>query len=340
MSGNIEYIRHLLSASAYLIYAIKAHLQPSQVYESPSRRDHHARYLFWIAYICDKGFSLATGLSPVLSDSNCDLDFENGAQPVSPLLTVPQYSDVPSPGSVVFIYLHLAFIQSQIYERLYSPEALHQDEANTLRNIRSLDVMLEQWRVTMPMDHRPSFTTFLGNDNTVRSIKASIFYLQYHHCLILIHQTSTRCSSWETNKDPQHGTSSLAITVTASRNLLGSFIDSRFELDSRNIVLVFPSCWSSYQVIGSRIFWNVRTNRTAHRFCLSYFMQAIFNICCKILSCTSDHTNSDDALLIGKIAKVIQSQRQTTIFTSAASKMEVILEFIFELGRLAEASTQ
>lgn len=216
---------------------MKAHLQHADRLQRPSSRVVHARHLFWIAYICDKGFSLVSGLSPVLPDSECDLTLPTSARNTDSSSTDSEDCEKNgTDASYMNVSLRLALIQSHIYQLLYTPAALKMSHADLLRTIRKLDDSLESWRESIQCFYRPSFATFLENSNGTHDLRSSIFHLQYHHCIMMIHQTSSRCYLWKENQDTQDMASSLAITVAASRHLLGSFLTSRFDLNSQNLL--------------------------------------------------------------------------------------------------------
>jgi hypothetical protein len=239
LAGDFHSINHFLAAASRLIYDLKGNFSPHMAWENPSPIHYHTRHLFWLAYVCDKGFSLVTGLAPMLEDAQCDLSFAM----VPPELLdqsneKPHIFGDPYPGSCLHSYVRLAFIQSKIHRDLYSPCALKQSNADLLRVIRDLDHSLEAWRNTIPLVNRPSLVAYTGIIRQYVDLRASIFHLQYHHCLLMIHQASSRCDSWTGNLDTQGTGSSLAISVTASRSLLGRFLHAPFELGSQNLLYV------------------------------------------------------------------------------------------------------
>ena len=158
--------------------------------------------------------------------------------------SAPHIFGDPLPGSYLRCYVLLSFVQSRIYRELYSPAAMRQSDAELLERIRDLDCALEDWRVSLPISNRPSLVTPQTKRPTPSEpkdldMRASVFHIQYHHSMIMIHQASSRCTSWTQNQNT-HGTgSSLAISVAASRCLLGGFLYSPFELSPQNLLCVF-----------------------------------------------------------------------------------------------------
>jgi hypothetical protein len=97
--------------------------------------------------------------------------------------------------------LRLSKMKSRIYEDLYSMSALRQPEAEVLRRIRCLDEELEMWRLTLPVDHRPTLS-FLEQTpvDAHTNTQAIMLRLSYHHCITLIHKS--RCRIFGTNLSP------------------------------------------------------------------------------------------------------------------------------------------
>ncbi|RAK95014.1 uncharacterized protein BO80DRAFT_369880 [Aspergillus ibericus CBS 121593] len=306
LAGDFFTIDHLLSTASRFIYHLKANLSPRTVWENPTSLEYHARHLFWIAYICDKGFSLVTGLAPVLEDAQCDLTLAAIPSELDrPKGRLHLYGD-PYPGSYVDMYARLALIQSRIYRDLYTPSALRKPDADLLRTIRDLDHAIEEWRESIPSGNQPSLITSAPRDSDMRY---SIFHLQYHHCMIMIHQASSRCASWEQNQDTRGTSSSLAISVAASRSFLGGFLYSQLELGSQNLL-----------------------------FTLSYFLQASINLFCKILSRPLDNGNQEDLHIIGMISQLIAKHHRDDDPECYTAKITFAGGVIGELKRLAQCA--
>lgn len=170
-----------------------------------------------------------------MDDIHCDLSLE---MPLEQHGTLHSYGD-PYPGSYLHTYVQLARIQSRIYHELYVPGALHHSDAELLRIMRNLDSSLEQWKNSIPLENRPEFISHpSGSTSHATDLSFSIFHLQYHHSLLMIHQCSSRCTSWSGNQDTQSTSSSLAISVTACRSLLQTFVTRRLELGPPNLLWV------------------------------------------------------------------------------------------------------
>lgn len=328
-------IDQLLSASSRCIYHLRSNLATHVAWESPSALHYHARKLFWIVYVCDKGFSLVTGLAPRLQDTLCDL----GLAPVSEHLEQPDGSlhidGNPYPGSYLFIYAHLAQIQSSIYHELYAPGVMQRSDADIIRNIRYLDHALEQWKDSIPVEIRPTFVPVSGLMRQVLDIRFSIFHLQYHHCMLLIHQSSSRCTSWEGNQNTQNNSSSLAISVSACRSLLRTFLIYRLELGPPNLLWVFFSVIDACRPLLKT--W-VANSLLLSRFCLSYFIQAVINLFCKVLSNPLGDGNQEDLHLMDEISQLIAESHGRDDPPGYLTKTKFAEEFILELKRLSQCA--
>lgn len=97
--------------------------------------------LFWSIYCMDRALSLRLGRATSIPDY--DIDVPNSLQ-----------SPESKSASGVFhaayqLWLELARIQGQVYEKLYSPAALRQDEANRVAEARNLASQMQD-RVMQP----------------------------------------------------------------------------------------------------------------------------------------------------------------------------------------------
>jgi hypothetical protein len=236
LGGDYFIIDHLLSAAARCVYHIRSNFSPHETWQNPSVLHYHARTLFWITYVCDKGFSMVTGLAPRIEDDYCNLNFASPPEPPNrPDEPLHVYGD-PYPGSYLHTYVLLARVQSDIYRELYTPKAFRRSDADLIRIIRNLDHALEQWKDSIPVGNRPSLMNLAGDAPQVIDLRFSIFHIQYHHCMLMIYQCSSRCTSWTGNQDTQNTSSSLAISVAACRSLLQAFLTRRLELGPPNLL--------------------------------------------------------------------------------------------------------
>lgn len=91
-----------------------------------------------------------------------------------------------------------------------------------LKTIRELDSDLEGWRISVPERYRPTLSSLHQTQEPAMNPGAAILQLQYYHCIVTIHQVSSRCSAWaeDQNRVMEGVSSSLALTVQASRSSL------------------------------------------------------------------------------------------------------------------------
>ncbi|KAJ5089550.1 hypothetical protein N7532_008234 [Penicillium argentinense] len=184
------------------------------------RRDYHLRNLFWICYQQDKELCLRSGQPPALSEYNCDLDLPIGyEQNYNESLRYEPRTNVIFPGD-----LRLSQIKSKAYIDLYSRRALEKSDALILSGIRQLDVDLEQWRMSITAEYRP---TLLFSQETSRKpappdIRTLMMRLEYHYCMAYIHQACGRYGTWSRMRDQeiQGVSSSLTLSIAACRSSL------------------------------------------------------------------------------------------------------------------------
>ena len=226
--GDIYILNMLISSAARFIFQFGGNIRPTTTtFQSPSRVDLHVRNLFWICFLVDKEVCLRTGSPPCLVDTHCDLTVPDGLFLAKSLDEALLYFSAMT---------RLSIIQGQIFDRLYSARALQQNEAELLGTIRVLDMQLEDWRTSLPASIRPSLSPSPPTGNHLADKHMTIFQVQWHYCMMTIHQASCRCITWmETRETHIDGlNSSLTISVQAARSLLREFGDSplRFEQDT------------------------------------------------------------------------------------------------------------
>ncbi|KAL4954409.1 putative C6 transcription factor [Aspergillus filifer] len=306
--GDFYAVDHLLSAASRVVLSLKAHLSPESAWESPTAIDYHARKLFWILYVCDKGLSLVTGLPPRLDDAQCDLDIamNNCTRFGTQKSRVDTFPEV-----YLNRYIELALLQTKIQRELYSISAMRQSDAELIRKIRDLDHELEFWRESLDTTDQPCLSYRARDSLQYTDMRFSIFHLQYHHCMVMIHQASSRCASWIQNQNTQGASSSLAISVTASRSLLHQFQSSRLDLGPENLL-----------------------------FSISSFIQAIIVLFCNILSNPNDDYSKDDLELISSVPTLLEQHKAQDGPPCYSSRINAAAKIIVELERLAKCAIE
>lgn len=190
------------------------------------RMQHHLRNIFWLAYTIDKDIALRTGQPPTFSNDNCDLNLPEGY--VEHLYTSmgvdPRTPEQDQGHEPLFpVDLRLSIIKSRAHSALYSLKALQKSDAELLKEIRELDDELERWRLSVPLEWRPtmSYSEETPPDPNV-SMHTVMLRLNYHLCMTIIHQASSRCKAWAKGQSGMMEgiSSSLALSVEASRSTL------------------------------------------------------------------------------------------------------------------------
>lgn len=216
-----------VAMASRIAYALGGHRNPFESRSSAydiSRPECHIRNLFWLCYTFDKELALRTGQPPSISDDNCDLTLPPGYVELQDSnICCP---DVVIDNTTVPLYPwdpRLSVIKSRTYKLLYSESALRKSKSEILQHIRELDDTLEQWRLSLSREFRPTLT--FSEDMLFPSALATqpvMLRLAYHHCVIIIHGASNRCRDPSGDLDIQEigVTSSLGLSVEASRSSL------------------------------------------------------------------------------------------------------------------------
>ena len=231
VSGNLRSANYFVSIASRFIFMLGANTFSCQPTTSPTaepesldaRTQRHLRNLFWLCYTIDKDVALRTGQPMVFNDENCDLTLPPGY--VDQLYTSMAYHHHSRelPDNPIFpVDLRLSVLKSRAYSSLYSFKALQKTDADLLKEIRELDDDLEQWRLSVPLEWRPtlSFSHEMPDPNV--SMHSVMLRMNYHLCMTIIHQASSRCNAWAKG----HGgvmegvSSSLALSVESSRSTL------------------------------------------------------------------------------------------------------------------------
>ncbi|KAJ5788330.1 hypothetical protein N7457_003320 [Penicillium paradoxum] len=167
----------------------------------------------------DKDIVLQTGLPPTISDDNCDLTLPPGY--LDRAFVDPESKELTFKGPVFPFDLRLSIIKSRAYDTLYSVASRKKSDAEILKSIRELDDELEEWRLSIPLEWRPTSSfTHKSSDPNVCMFPVML-RLNYYLCKSIVHQASIRCKRWIRESLLVDGVnSSLAISIEASRSTL------------------------------------------------------------------------------------------------------------------------
>ncbi|PVH79632.1 hypothetical protein DL98DRAFT_492709 [Cadophora sp. DSE1049] len=269
----------------------------------------HLRTLFWICYAMDKKISLRTGRPPSLNDDQCDLTIPDQylakdiGQSSSRQISDDEPFEFLSPCN-----LRLSIISSKIYNSLYSVPARKKSDMELLKAICELDSDLEEWRVSVPKQHRPFFSNLHQTHPRVADTGAAIMQLQYYHSMAAVHQASSQYSAWtqDQTRVMEGVSSSLALTVQASRASLEYL---------REIGYIFTE--------------------ESFPFMFFYPISASLTLFCNILLNPLDPRNTDDLQLLDEAPVRTSEQLSSQFSDNGMFHVKLVEGFIVELGRLA-----
>ncbi|KAL5088894.1 hypothetical protein Trisim1_006040 [Trichoderma cf. simile WF8] len=333
--GDLQSMGLFLSIATRFIFALKAHANPQDVarsyFFSPSSsneasspatspvydkndRTHHLRDLFWTCYSLDKDLCIRTGQPSCLSDIHCDLTLPTDysvmqnrhiqSHTISDLgnRTVPMY-----PWELL-----LSQLKSRAYDALYSPMAHRKSQCELLESIRVLDESLEQWRLSLPPNFRPTLT--FGKTTPVSadvSMQSSMVRLAYYHFVAIIHRASGRCMTQSPGNYHEGVRSSFNLSLDASRSTL---VYLRVAL----------------HVITDDCFWVI----------IYYPISAILSLFSNILSSPLDETALGDLEILKSAPTLFRSIPIRKLTLAELTHLKLLDAFSMELARLGELAIQ
>ncbi|RDW78587.1 putative C6 transcription factor [Aspergillus mulundensis] len=318
-AGNLQSANYYGSVSARMLFMLGAHTFtgqrswfPDSFTDTEMRVKGHLRNLFWLCYTLEQDVSLRTGQAQLFSEDNCDLTLPpNYVEEMEASLDIKDAS-VDFPQNPLFpIDLRLGVIKSRAYSALYSFKAMKKTDAEILRDIRELDDELERWRLSLPVRWRPTLSFSQEKPDPNCNMHSVILRLNYHLCMTIIHQASSRCKSWATQGCVMDGvSSSLALSVEASRSTL-------LYLEASGHVLV------------NGVFWTL----------IFYPMSALLAIFCNILQNPAEPQASKDLALLksatGMLERVFLRQAYSV---NELVHVKLVADFVNELCRLASCA--
>ncbi|KAL2012449.1 hypothetical protein VTN00DRAFT_5167 [Thermoascus crustaceus] len=318
-SGNVRTASYLASLAARFIFVLGAHVRPTYTGPPPSPMDiisltqYHLRNLFWLCYMVDKDLSLRTGQPPSINDEQCDLTLPSDyLENLYTDITIPDVPDSPARGPLFPLDLRLSMIKSRAYNALYSARGVQKTDAELLRAIRELDDELETWRMSLPPKYRPTLS--FSHDTPIdpnMDMRSVMLRLDYHHCMAMIHQASSRCKAWAGSQSGvmEGVSSSLALSVEASRSTI-------FYLQTAE------------HVLGDESFWII----------LFYPMSALLTIFCNILLNPLNPESAKDLELLRTAPVLIRGIFARHLSVHEILHIKLVAEFVSELSRLAKCA--
>ncbi|KAL4753230.1 hypothetical protein BDW72DRAFT_201587 [Aspergillus terricola var. indicus] len=315
-TGNLQSANYYGSISARMIFMLGAHIftdqrswYPESFTDTEARIKGQLRNLFWLCYTLEQDVSLRTGQAQLFSEDNCDLTLPPAYVDEMEASLEFHHTSADFPQNPIFpVDLRLSVIKARAYSALYSFKAMKKTDAEILKDIRELDDELERWRLSLPVRWRPTLSFSQEKPDPNCNMHSVILRLNYHLCMTIIHQASSRCKSWATQGCVMDGvSSSLALSVEASRSTL-------LYLETSGHVLV------------DGVFWTL----------IFYPMSALLAIFCNILQNPADSQASKDLALLksatGMLERVFLRQAYSV---NELVHVKLVADFVNELCRLA-----
>ena len=235
-AGRYQPATMLHSLATRTVFALGGHhnitrkVAPSD--PTGQRLARHLRNLFWLCYVFDKDISLRTGQPPLIADDDCDLTFPEGYLEQQYCFESDWGLNMDDLTPHLPADLRLNIIKAKTCRLLYSPSSLNKSDADLIRDIRMLDLELENWRQSMPDNYRPTLS--IPRDSRrfqqfrlPNGMHKIVIYLEYFYLLAAIHRASGRCRVRRDKDEDGEGegdlmiygvTSSMELGVEASRS--------------------------------------------------------------------------------------------------------------------------
>jgi hypothetical protein len=247
-----------------------------------------------------------------------------------------QQPAIPIDDRTVPLYpfdLRLSMIKSEVYQSLYSASARRKSDTEILSTIRNLDQVLEQWRVSLHPDFRPTlwFTQEM-RVNANLNTQAAMLRLAYHHCFTIIHQASERCTLSGYGHESQFEgiSSSISLTIHASWSTL-SYLQVAIPALKAH---VFWYVYSSNPAPKSLIF--PATNRT--RVVIFYAITGVLTLFHNILKDPLRPDASTHVRILQDFPSLIRSIPISTLTLGEVIHMRFLDGFTAELARLGQCA--
>lgn len=198
------------------------------------RTRNQLRKLFWLCYTLDKDIFLRTGLPPCIMDDYCDVSIPEDYEKMLSRKWEIDPADVDD-SLMLFLPgdLRLSLLKAKTSRLLYAARALRKSDTELLRDIMELDEDLENWRLSIAPEGRPSLS-LCGNAQATadmlppKRMHIIIIHFEYYYTLTTIHRATSRCKAWGNGDvgDLDGVSSSLQLSVQASRSTLIYLRDS------------------------------------------------------------------------------------------------------------------
>ncbi|KAK7932366.1 hypothetical protein PG985_003078 [Apiospora marii] len=204
-NGDEKLASMLISAAMRLAHSLQLHTSASDV-SFPLHEAQQRHNIFWICYCLDKDTSLRTITPSVQLDDDIDLGLPGTTSPcvcVSPenmFGIMEEEGRPPPPFHYLRARVQLAFIQGQIYDKLYSARSLKETPEKRRQQVARLDTLLDAWRrSSLPPAPAPAVHQEGAEDN--HDGLAATLNHTHLFCLFTLHGLYSQDSVWVQNID-------------------------------------------------------------------------------------------------------------------------------------------
>ncbi|KPM39867.1 hypothetical protein AK830_g6707 [Neonectria ditissima] len=328
-SGRLQSASMLHAIACRIVFMLGGHTYtPTKSYSSEAtRKEREARQLrmlFWLCYLFDKDIALRTGQPPLMSDDYCDLTL-----PDDYLQCYLYLEDLDERTSSSHKYEELtphlpgdprlSHLKDRTCRLLYSAQALKKSEAELLRDIRELDDDLENWRLSIPPDFRPTLSVSKNTEIPAMKLPRSMchicLHVEYHHLMTTIHRASGRFYAMQADsatREPEWNggiESSIALSLEASRSTV---IYLRAAVNG----------------LAGEAFWII----------VFYPTSAIMTLFLNIIMDPLDPQAKHDIELLSAAAELVRNMPVRKMTSHEIGHIKLVNDFVAELARLANCA--
>ncbi|KAJ5561708.1 hypothetical protein N7461_000469, partial [Penicillium sp. DV-2018c] len=316
-AGELHSAEAFVSIASRFIYAFDAHLRPGPTLYDKRIAECHLRDLFWMCYSFDKDLAMRTGQPPTICDAHCDMTLPTGyVQMQNSNIQRTAVSITPYTVPLFPWDLRLSKIKYRVYDSLYSATAFYRAPSEILSMIRLIDDALEEWRLSLHPDFRPSLSFSQHTPVSIAlNTQAIMLRLAYYHCVFIVHQASARF---------------LSLTKDAYRQIEG--IDGRLSLSvnaCRSSVIYLQT---ALPAIKSECFWYEIQRPRLDR------VDSIFGIFSNLLENPLGPSAAADLDILNNFPETVRQIPIRRLTLGEMVQQEFLDDFTTELARLGRCA--
>lgn len=182
----------LIGSAIKLAHKLRLHNSRTNALLDDATSLQRAR-VFWIAYILDRDISFRRCDPPLQQENDHDIAVPYSSQGRGLVRFVT------ASGAEVYLdlfqtWVHLARIQGDIYEQLYSVRAETQPLDTQRRNKDLIHLMLREWLATIPAELHPD--RFSGLSPEPAAGQLVVLYFTYLACFLQTHRVGSHDAEW------------------------------------------------------------------------------------------------------------------------------------------------